>query len=160
MSHTIRLRLGDSLDVLTEMPKGSVGVIITDPPYLIGFMGKDWDAESEGGEKAEWHLRWLKEAYRVLEVGGVAKVFSATRTQHRLAAAMEEAGFFLDPEHSLEGWLFGSGFPKYLNTAKAIDQHFGESGDSLVTDAAKRFDGFATALKPGWEPFVVGVKRG
>ena len=128
-----------------------------------------------------------------------------TRMFHRTAAAMEEAGFVLHPEQSLEAWNYGSGFPKYLNTSKAIDQHhgkerpvvgttMGKGGENLnlkarpgkgdshdaqscgafgvgarqieieipVTEAATadaaRFDGWATALKPAWEPFVCGTK--
>lgn len=103
----------------------------------------------------QWSVGWLSECYRVLEPGGVIKVFGATRMFHRMAAAMEEAGFSLTPEHSLEAWGFGSGFPKYLNTSKAIDQHLGTEAGS---PEAARFEGWATALKPAWEPFLVGTK--
>ena len=195
-SQVLRLRLGDCIEVLQGFEPGSIGAVISDPPYLIGFMSKDWDAETGGGEKAEWHLHWLREVRRVLQPGGIIKIFSATRTFHRLSAAIEEAGFLLLPEHSLEAWCQGQGFPKYLNTSKAIDAHFGKQAerevlgenpssrpnskrknadgfDSLkgadesagvqqitkaATPEAAIFEGWATALKPGWEPFVVGVK--
>lgn len=320
------------------MDEGSVGALVTDPPYLISFMGKEWDKELEGRQQQTWHEQWLAECYRVLRPGGVAKVFSATRTYHRVAAAMEEVGFELRPEHSLEAWGYGclsedaeiltesgwklgvevrpgervacwdsktgaihldavqevickpyvgdmvvfrndhtdqlltpnhrvyhkplneevqvaladslvgqwvrlpvknrwgigytmaqgttehyegdvwcvrvptgafvarradkvfitgnSGFPKYLNTSKAIDAHLGKTDERAVigqsrgvrvadhqghggiargavgivqepttldvttgaTEESRRFEGFATALKPGWEPFVIGVK--
>ncbi len=144
-----------------------------------------------------WCVLWLAECYRVLRPGGIIKVFGATRMSQRMCAAMEEAGFFLDPEASLEAWAYGSGFPKYLNTSKAIDAHLGKTeerpvigtsrgvavednqgfggiargGVGIVQEAvdldvagaatpeAAKFDGWATALKPGWEPFIVGVKR-
>ena len=143
-----------------------------------------------------WCVRWLKGCYRVLKPGGIIKVFGATRMFHRMAAAMEQAGFLLPPGNSMLAWGYGSGFPKYLNTSKAIDQHLGKKGERPVigqsrgvgvednqgfggiargavgvvqkpisldvtgpaTPEAARFDGWATALKPGWEPFVCGVK--
>lgn len=107
MSQTIQLRLGDCIEVMKTLEDGSIGALVTDPPYLIGFMSRTWDETEDGGCSQEWHLRWLKEAFRVLRPGGTAKVFSATRTFHRLAAAMEEAGFVLEPQHSLEGWGYG-----------------------------------------------------
>lgn len=151
----------------------------------------------ENQKAQEWHTGWLQRCFDILPPGGIIKVFSATRTFHRLAAAMEEAGFELPAEHSLEAWGQGQGFPKYLNTSKAIDQHFGKKderkvvgyqrltgnamvptadkggtfgvgvgvappGDVPVTAAATpeaaKFEGWATALKPGWEPFIVGRK--
>jgi len=186
-------------------------------------MNKEWDAPwrqllgvtdenlSDKEKFQVWCVGWLEECYRVLKPGGVIKVFGATRMFHRMAAAMEEAGFFLDPEHSLEAWGFATGFPKYLNTSKAIDAHFGKSKEREVvgvkpghegfdgggmasvkslakgalggeggfarpwmddaeavaryhqqtkaaTPEAARFEGYATALKPGWEPFIVGSK--
>ena len=72
-----------------------------------------------------WSVSWLRECYRVIAPGGVIKVFGATRMYHRMAAAMEEAGFMLDPEYSLEAWGYGSGFPKSLNVSKAIDKAAG-----------------------------------
>lgn len=143
LTHTIQLRLGDSFKVIPDI--NVAGAVCTDPPYLISFMGKKWDQVAEGESQA-WHLGWLKLCFALLPPGGIIKVFSATRTFHRLAAAMEEAGFTgLD----LEAWAYGSGFPKYLNVAKAIGED---------TPEAAPFEGFATALKPAWEPFIVGVK--
>lgn len=72
-----------------------------------------------------WHEGWLRECFRVLRPGGVIKAFSATRTCHRLAAAMEAVGFVLDPETSIESWVYASGFPKSLNVSKAIDRELG-----------------------------------
>lgn len=128
-SHTepqvIRLRLGDSLELLREMNPGTIDVIVSDPPYGISFMGKEWDSFNSSNldeapqedsvqppliEFQRWNTVWLKECYRVLTPGGklgVVKAFSGTRTFHRLAQAMEDAGFVLDPEHSLEAWVYG-----------------------------------------------------
>ena len=168
-------------------------------------MGKEWDApwkytsvqstRSDRQKFQAWCVAWLLGCHRVLIPGGVIKVFGATRMMHRMAAAMEEAGFVLDPEHSLEAWSYGSGFPKSLNVSKALDklagvertevigtsrgvavedhQGFGGIARGAVgvkqvgvdlpvtapaTEEAKLFDGFGTALKPAWEPFIVGVK--
>lgn len=95
----------------------------------------------------DWHLQWLEQAYRVLKPNGVIKAFSGTRTFHRLAAAMEEAGF---TDIRVEAWCYGSGFPKSMNVSKKL-------GESQSPEAA-RFEGWGTALKPAWEPFIVGVK--
>lgn len=105
MTQVLQLRLGDCIQRMKEIPEGSVEAIITDPPYLINFMSKTWDGAD--GDHIDWHRQWLTEAFRILRPDGVAKVFSATRTFHRLAAAMEEVGFVLDPEHSLLAWSYG-----------------------------------------------------
>lgn len=211
--HVIRLRLGDSLDLLRSMEEGSVGAVITDPPYGLEFMGRDWDAPwkevaGEADEEAPqplqqsrlfqvWSTRWLQECHRVLVSGGLIKVFGATRMYHRMALAMQEVGFDLAPGHCIEAWMTSTGFPKYLDTSKAIDQQLGRTGDRPVlgyvrgvtaedslgyggmargvvgakqtatmipltgpaTPEAAEFDGYATALKPCWEPFLVGVRR-
>jgi len=134
---------------MQEMPEGSVGTIVCDPPYLIDFMGEKWDGVPQGQMHA-WHLRWLTAAYKVLRPGGTIKAFSGTRTQHLLAAAMVEAGFVLQPT---EAWVYGSGFPKSHNIEKALTK-LGE------TDAATLYAGYGTALKPAWEPVLVGQKPG
>jgi hypothetical protein len=100
----------------------------------------------------EWHRAWLVECYRVLVPGGVLKAFSATRTFHRMAAAMQDAGF---TEVGLEAWSYGSGFPKSMNIGKALDKQAGVEGGR---GAARTWDGWGTALKPSWEPVLVGRK--
>ena len=115
-------------------------------------------AESKALEQVQamqaWHLRWLQEALRILKPGGMIKAFSGTRTYHRLAAAMQEAGF---QDIHIESWNFGSGFPKSLNVFKALQQHFEKEGLPMPEEA-KEFDGYGTALKPAWECFLVGMK--
>jgi len=90
-------------------------------------------SQSEGGKQMQaiqdWHLNWLRLCYNLLPSGGVAKVFSATRTFHRLAAAMAEAGFV---DVGLEAWGYGSGFPKSLDLSKSIDRHLGKSDEREV----------------------------
>ena len=184
----------DNLTAVKHANRGTLTNMVTasgKPKFQMGAPAFDLSPSSQIAMQ-EWHLAWLKEAFRVLRTGGVAKVFSATRTGHRLAAAMEEAGFILVPEHSLEAWSYGSGFPKSLNVSKALDksagvertetsrgvtvedhQGFGGIARGAVgvkqvgvdlpvtapaTEEAKLFDGFGTALKPAWEPFIVGVK--
>ena len=79
-------------------------------------------------EATEWHMGWLTEAFRVLVPGGMAKVFSATRTFHWLAWAMEQVGFM---ELKIEAWCYSTGFPKSLNVSKAIDKTGGKHGAGL-----------------------------
>ena len=135
----ITLLLGDCVERMREMPEG-VQILVTDPPYGLEFMGKNFDKLGDGDAQQLWHLKWLRAAYRVIEPGGVIKAFSAPRTYHRLATAMEQAGFI---ELRLEAWVYGSGFPKSLD---------------LETTAGEVWAGWGSALKPAWEPFVVGVK--
>lgn len=104
--------LGDCLDVLAEIPDNSVDAIVTDPPYGLGFMGKAWDDLPPG-------LPWAQECLRVLKPGGHLLAFGGTRTWHRLAVAIEDAGF--EVRDSI-AWLYGSGFPKSLDVSKAIDK--------------------------------------
>lgn len=104
----------------------------------------------------EWHKDWLREAHRILKPGGIIKAFSATRTYHHLAMAMEQVGF---TDLSIEAWTYGSGFPKSLNISKSIDKKLGKQDGEAATKEAAQFDGYGTALKPSWEPFVVGVKQ-
>ena len=118
--------------------------------------------ESDGGRMQEWHLQWLREAYRVLQPGGTIKAFGGTRTYHRIAAAMEAAGF---TDVRLEIWTYGSGFPKSLNVSKSLDKRVDTEKDgetltySPVTEEARLWEGWGTANKPSWEPVVVGKKE-
>lgn len=109
---------GDCLDVLRSLPDASVDAVVTDPPYLLGFMGRAWDTRA-AHEHLDWHRAWCDEAFRVLKPGGHILAFGGTRTWHRLACAVEDAGFEIRDSIA---WLYGSGFPKSLDVSKAIDK--------------------------------------
>jgi DNA modification methylase len=113
---TKRLLLGDCLAQLRNLPDASVDSIVTDPPYGLGFMGKKWDALPPGQDVFE-------ECLRVLKPGGHLLAFGGSRTYHRLAVAVEDAGFEIRDQIM---WLYGSGFPKSQNIGKEIDKHNGD----------------------------------
>ena len=151
---------GDALEVLRDWPDGAVHAVITDPPYGLHFMGAAWDKFGAGvgdhrksrersgsmhageydhrrnGEYQETMHAIFAEALRVLKPGGHALVFGGPRTFHRLACAIEDAGFEI---RDCVGWLFGQGFPKSHNLHGA-------------------WEGWGTALKPGHEIIINAVK--
>lgn len=158
----VRLFVGDSRDVLLALPDASIDSVVTDPPYALvsigksfgkpgaaaakdysgeragatgayarassGFMGQAWDT----GETA-FAVEFWREVMRVLKPGGHVLAFGGTRSYHRLACAVEDAGFEIRDQI---GWCYGSGFPKSRNIG----------------------DGWGTALKPAWEPIVLARK--
>lgn len=214
---TVTVWHGDSLDVLPTLPEASFDAVVTDPPYGIAFMGKAWDQPGEFGSRSRrgggpnktrgeadaaleagrydlsphamgnfqrWCEAWARECYRLLKPGGHLLAFGGSRTWHRLAAGVEDAGFEIRDSIA---WLYGSGFPKSLDVAKAIDKAhgaerereaprtrarpsdaihasgFGADGWSpqvktAVTAAAAAWAGWGTALKPSFEPVVVARK--
>jgi len=105
------LYLGNCLDVLKKMDDNSVDSIVTDPPYGLSFMGKKWDYQVPSVEI------W-KECLRVLKPGGYLLSFAGTRTQHRMACNIEDAGFEI---RDMIAWVYGSGFPKSLSIGKAVN---------------------------------------
>ena len=109
------LHLGDCLETLRTMPDNSVDSIVTDPPYGLSFMGKRWDYDVPSVEI------WA-ECLRVLKPGGHLLAFAGTRTQHRMAVRIEDAGFEI---RDMIAWVYGSGFPKSLDVSKAIDKAAG-----------------------------------
>ena len=140
---------GDCVEVMKRMEAESIDAICTDPPYGLEFMGREWDKliskrdETEttvgrqstnpfissrveaykAGKAAEaWHLEWTREAFRVLKPGGHLVAFGGSRTYHRLACAIEDAGFEIrDSLH----WIYATGFPKSHDVSKAIDKAAG-----------------------------------
>jgi site-specific DNA-methyltransferase (adenine-specific) len=231
---------GACLDVMKRLPDACVDAIVTDPPYGLEFMGKEWDApwkhgfSSPGYGDAErlarpsftssrnpicracgkrqrtwkggpakcscpapkwdrkqadesrafqaWCEEWAREALRVAKPGAHLVAFGGTRTFHRLACAIEDAGWEI---RDCLSWLYGSGFPKSLDVSKAIDkaagalQHEGKNFRNTAegvmalrptikpseyvppkpfTDAAKQWQGWGTALKPAWEPCILARK--
>ena len=166
-----RLFLGDCLDGLRQLPDASVDAVVTDPPYGLSFMGKKWDYDVPSVEV------WA-ECLRVLKPGGHLLAFAGTRTQHRMAVRIEDAGFEI---RDMIAWVYGSGFPKSLDVSKAIDKAAGAErevvgfqarGNSVntdfmsggnnitapATDAARQWAGWGTALKPALEPITVARK--
>jgi len=110
----IQLLLGDCRDRLKELPNNSIDSIVTDPPYELGFMGKSWDASGVAYDVMVW-----QECLRVLKPGGHLLSFGGSRTYHRMACAIEDAGFQIRDQIM---WVYGSGFPKSLNISKSIDK--------------------------------------
>lgn len=108
----VKLIHGDCLEVLKWMPDSSVDSIVTDPPYGLSFMGKKWDYDVP--EQDIW-----EECLRVLKPGGHLLAFAGTRTQHRMAVRIEDAGFEI---RDMIAWVYGSGFPKSMDVSKAIDK--------------------------------------
>lgn len=175
----VTLYHGDCRDVLKTLPDASVDAVVTDPPYELGFMGRKWDNGGIAYDATLW-----AEVLRVLKPGGHLLSFGGTRTWHRLACAIEDAGF--EVRDSI-AWMYGSGFPKSLDVSKAIEKAAGAErevvgerkqrangeGSSVpmnasagnvelltapATDAAKQWQGWGTALKPAFEPVVVARK--
>jgi DNA modification methylase len=109
-----RVFAGDCREALKHLPDNSVDSVVTDPPYELGFMGKSWDSTGIAYDPAVW-----AECLRVLKPGGHILAFGGSRTWHRLAVAVEDAGFEIRDNIA---WIYGNGFPKSLDVSKAIDK--------------------------------------
>ena len=138
---------GDCLDVLASMEPGSVDAIVCDPPYGIGFMGKAWDALPPGEE-------WARACLRVLSPGGHLVAFGGTRTVHRLACALEDAGLEIRDMIAVVQW---QGFPKSLDVSKAIDRAAGAERE-VVGQRDRYLDG-RTRQNRGDRDVVVKVSN-
>jgi len=114
---------GDCLEVMKDIPDNSIDTIITDPPYGLEFMGKDWDKFKENKNFQEWNYLWAKEALRVAKPGATLLCFGGTRTFHRLACAIEDAGWIIK---DCIMWIYGSGFPKATDISNQIDKKAGK----------------------------------
>lgn len=117
---------GDCLQVLRGMDANSVDSIVTDPPYGLSFMGNRWDYDVPNVEI------WA-ECLRVLKPGGHLLAFAGTRTQHRMAVRIEDAGFEI---RDMIAWVYGSGFPKSHNVGKSIDREAGAQREVVGKAAA------------------------
>jgi SAM-dependent methyltransferase len=113
----MKLINSDCIAAMKAMPDNSVDSVVTDPPYELGFMGKKWDSTGIAFNVEVW-----REALRVLKPGGHLLAFSGSRTYHRMAVAIEDAGFEIRDQIM---WIYGSGFPKSLDVSKAIDKAAG-----------------------------------
>ena len=114
---SVQVLHGDCRDELELLPDNSVDSIVTDPPYELGFMGKSWDSTGIAYDQRVW-----VQCLRVLKPGGHLLSFGGSRTYHRMACAIEDAGFQIRDQIM---WVYGSGFPKSLNISKAIDKAAG-----------------------------------
>lgn len=119
----IDLRHGDCLEIMKDIPDNSVDLVLSDPPYELNFMGKKWDNTGIAFNMDLW-----KEVYRVLKPGGYCMAFSGSRTYHRMAVAIEDAGFEIK---DMIEWVYGSGFPKALDVSKAIDKKLGKEREII-----------------------------
>lgn len=109
------LRLGNCIDVMATLPENSIDTIITDPPYGLTFMGRDWDRGVPG-------VAFWREALPVAKPGAMLLAMGGTRTFHRLVCAIEDAGWEVRDSMA---WLYGSGFPKSYDISKGIDKQAG-----------------------------------
>lgn len=207
----VTLHCGDCLEVMAALDECSIDSAVTDPPYHLtsivrrfgaehatlnkdyggtgvykrsaaGFMGKQWDGGDIAFRPETWAL-----VYRALKPGGHLIAFAGTRQYHRMACAIEDAGFEIRDQLA---WAYGSGFPKSHNVGKGIDKKFGAErevigsrkaddirGGNLMhratgehekthtiditapaTELARQWDGWGTALKPAWEPICLARK--
>ena len=112
-----KLYEGSMLDMLEFIDEESIDSIITDPPYELNFMNKSWDNSGIAFQKETW-----EKCLKVLKSGGYLLAFGGSRTYHRIACAIEDAGFEI---RDTIMWLYGSGFPKSLNIGLAIDKRNG-----------------------------------
>ena len=167
----------DCLDVMRRLPDNFVDAVVTDPPYGLGFMGKNWDHGVPGVE-------FWKEALRIAKPGAHLLSFGGTRTFHRIACAIEDAGWEI---RDTIMWVYGSGFPKSMDISKAIDKKLGAEREVIgkntsrhgggngtlfgggigpetgyitepSSDEAKKWSGWGTCLKPAYEPVIMARK--
>jgi site-specific DNA-methyltransferase (adenine-specific) len=185
-NHGITIYHGDLLEVLPQLAKTSVDCVVTDPPYFLAFMEREWDK----GTYSPVHWEAIA---RVCKPGAMMLAFGGTRTFHRLTCAIEDAGWEI---RDCMMWLYGQGMPKSLDISKAIDKAagaerkvvgkyqppgmdkpwnlrnakdnrtvdvFASSRNNLdvtapATDGARRWQGWGTGLKPAWEPIILAMK--
>lgn len=166
-----KLYQGNMLDMLEVIEPNTIDSIVTDPPYELNFMGKGWDNAGVSFNSDTW-----KNCYEVLKPGGYLLAFGGSRTYHRIACAIEDAGFEI---RDTIMWLYGSGFPKSMNLGLAIDKKngveikssyipndknnvYGNNFGGGKTDnnliAQNEWQGWGTCLKPSFEPIIVARK--
>ena len=165
---------GNMLEELDKLDENSIDSIVTDPPYELNFMGKGWDNAGVSFNKETW-----EKCLRVLKPGGHLLAFGGSRTAHRIACAIEDAGFEI---RDTIMWLYGSGFPKSMNIGLEIDKRNGvespivdkgksgvssrayqseettTAGNYAIREAQNKWKGWGTQLKPSYEPIIVARK--
>lgn len=139
---------GECLDAMRKLAESTrrFDAIVTDPPYGLGFMGRAWDKLVPSDD-------YWRAALEVAKPGAWLVAFCGTRTFHRLAVAIEDAGWeFRDTLC----WLYSQGFPKSLDVEAAIDRTAaGAHVPGHPTEAGAEFKGYGTGLKPAWEPVLL-----
>lgn len=181
MDENFKVINGDMLEELDKLKVNSIDSIVTDPPYELNFMGKGWDNAGVSFNKETW-----EKCFRVLKPGGHLLAFGGSRTFHRIAVAIEDAGFEI---RDTIMWIYGSGFPKSMNIGIEMDKRNGvESpvvavgksgngethtrtmqnkllsgdysfgGEYEVREAQNKWKGWGTQLKPSYEPVIVARK--
>ena len=176
-----KLYQGNMLDMLEVIEPNTIDSIITDPPYELNFMNKGWDNSGIAFQPDTW-----QKCYEVLKPGGYLLAFGGSRTFHRIACAIEDAGFEI---RDTIMWLYGSGFPKSMNVGLTIDKKNGveskvigkvkgagstgmnkagnqtfiaknqyADGTHDIKEAQNKWNGWGTALKPSFEPIIVARK--
>ena len=177
-----KLYQGNMLDMLEVIEPNSIDSIICDPPYELNFMNKGWDNSGIAFQKETW-----QKCYEALKSGGYLLAFGGSRTFHRIACAIEDAGFEI---RDTIMWLYGSGFPKSQNIGKMYDKKMGNKREIIgetkigktslgdgsgwdtsqnmkdikatgkldITKGNSQFEGWGSALKPSYEPIVVARK--
>lgn len=165
---------GDMLDMLQVIEPESIDAIVCDPPYELGFMNKSWDSTGIAFEKETW-----QNCFEVLKPGGYLLAFGGSRTYHRIACAIEDAGFEI---RDCVMYLYGTGFTKSCNIGLAIDKKNGidnrtrniradgVNNQNICYDfkamkpkfeeriAQNEWQGWGTCLKPAYEPIIVARK--
>lgn len=138
---------GDCKEQIKLLADNSIDAIVTDPPYELGFMDKKWDASGIAYDVELW-----SQCLRVLKPGGHLLAFSGTRTYHRMAVAIEDAGFEI---RDMLEWVYASGFPKSLNIGKAYDNKMGNErefvGENPFTKGRKYGQGHNEGYKRDWQ---------
>jgi len=135
----IKILQGDCLEVMRGMAADSVDSVVTDPPYGLSFMGKHWDYDVPVAEV------WA-ECLRVLKPGGHLLAFAGTRTQHRMAVRIEDAGFEI---RDMIAWVYGSGFPKSLDVSKALDKAAGAEREVVGLSKGRGGGGLNNLVRDG-----------
>lgn len=189
----VQLYQGDAVQLLPTLPAAGADALVTDPPYGLAFNGNSWDAKAGFAESlpdvdltrmstAEvfeaWCQAWATGAMHALKPGAHLAAFGGTRTWHRLARGIENAGFEVRDQIA---WLYTSGMPKSMDISQAIDAHDGahrsdrlvqlSGGDGVlgptrrvlhhgtpVTEDARAWKGWGTGLRPSFEPIIIARK--
>ena len=138
-----KLYQGNMLDMLEVIESNTIDNIITDPPYELNFMGKGWDNSGIAFQPSTW-----TRCYEVLKPGGYLLAFGGSRTFHRIACAIEDAGFEI---RDTIMYLYGSGFPKSMNIGKQLEKKNDKEN-------ALKWKNWGTALKPSYESIIVAQK--